>query len=609
MTGCAVIPTATSSSVTAVSIQGSVRGGNTPVGGARIYLLAANTTGYGQPSVSLLPGSSTISSDSVGGYVMSDSSGHFSILSGFTCSSTTQVYLYAMGGNAGTGTNSAAGMLAALGTCPSYSDAAPLNYAINEISTVATAYAIAGFATDATHVSSSGTPLAVTDMANAFANAANLYSPLTATTIEVTPKGNGTVPSRMINTLANILASCIQSAGPTSKPCSTLFANATSLNSTPATDTVSAILNIAHKPGANVPTLFSLAAPNSPFGPATPITPNDFTLGINFTGAGLNGPYAAAIDAEGNAWFANLGNNAISKLSPMGVPLTTAQGNTNGTPIGPVGIAIDLSGNPWIVNAITNSLTKYQTSGALLSPASGYSGGGLAVPQAIATDALGNVWVANYLSSVSKFSNGGTPISSSTGYAGGGILGPVAIAIDASGAAWVTNTAGSPNSVTKLTSAGQAISPLNGFTGGGIQHPFSIAIDSGGNAWIGNFGVNTLSKLNSDGVPISPSTGFTGGGLSLPFSIAIDGGGNAWVANAGLFSVSEFNRSGLPVSPDTGFQGGLINGPQAIAVDGSGNVWIANSDDISVTEFVGASVPVVTPIAAGVKYNMLGSRP
>jgi len=608
-TGCAVTPTASSNALATISIQGSVHGGSTPLIGARIYLLAANTTGYGQPSVSLLKASDTGMSDSVGAYVTSDSSGNFSIPDGFTCSSTSQVYLYALGGNAGAGTNSGAGMLAALGPCPGSGDTAPSNYVINEVSTVAAAYALAGFASDATHVSSSGTPLAVTDVANAFANAVNLYDPTTGMSIDTTPAGNGVVPSKVVNTLADILAACIQSSGPATNACSVLFSNAPSLSGTIPTDSATAAINIAHNPGANVSALFSLATSNTPFGPSLPTPPNDFTLGINFTGAGLNGPYAAAIDAQGNAWFTNLGNNVISKLNPLGAPLTPAQGNTNGTPVGPVGVAIDLSGDPWVVNAVTSSLTKYQASGALLSPTGGYTGGGLGVPQGLASDALGNIWVANYDGSVSKFSNGGVAISPITGYQGGGIFGPVAIAVDASGSVWATNTKGSPNSVTKLTSAGQPISPLNGFTGGGIQNPFSIAIDNGGNAWVVDFGTNSVSKLTTNGTAVSPSTGYQGGGLSLPFSIAIDGGGNAWIANSGLFSVTELSSNGTPLSPATGFQGGLINGPQAIAVDGSGNVWIANSDDISVTEFIGASVPVVTPIAAGVKNNTLGARP
>jgi hypothetical protein len=42
-----------------------------------------------------------------------------------------------------------------------------------------------------------------------------------------------------------------------------------------------------------------------------------------------------------------------------------------------------------------------------------------------------------------------------------------------------------------------------------------------------------------------------------------------------------------------------------IAIDGSGNVWTANFNDVTLTEFIG----VVTPIAAGVANNTLGTRP
>jgi len=50
--------------------------------------------------------------------------------------------------------------------------------------------------------------------------------------------------------------------------------------------------------------------------------------------------------------------------------------------------------------------------------------------------------------------------------------------------------------------------------------------------------------------------------------------------------------------------------PYGVAVDGSGNVWVA-SDNTSgpLTEFVGLATPVVTPIAAGVAYKELGTKP
>jgi hypothetical protein len=80
---------------------------------------------------------------------------------------------------------------------------------VNEVSTIAAAYAMAGFATDTTHVFSSGNSLARTGIENAFANAANLAGIFSGAALATTPAGNGTVPQSTINTLADILGACI----------------------------------------------------------------------------------------------------------------------------------------------------------------------------------------------------------------------------------------------------------------------------------------------------------------------------------------------------------------------------------------------------------------
>ena len=49
--------------------------------------------------------------------------------------------------------------------------------------------------------------------------------------------------------------------------------------------------------------------------------------------------------------------------------------------------------------------------------------------------------------------------------------------------------------------------------------------------------------------------------------------------------------------------------PMALAIDGSGDVWVTNNGNSSVTEFIGVGVPVITPLAAGVASNKLGTRP
>src|ERR1019366_1088135 len=207
---CSLSSTSALTADAGLAIHGSVHGGQQPIVGAEVYLLAANTTGYGQPSVSLLRATSTGYSSSLGAYVPTAPDGSFTITGDYSCTPNTQVYLYSLGGSQGGIANSAARLLAALGNCPSsgnFLTATPF-IAVNEVSTVAAAYAFAGFATDATHVSSSGTALAQIGIANAFANVGNLETLGTGAALTKTPAGNGTGPQSEINTLANILANC-----------------------------------------------------------------------------------------------------------------------------------------------------------------------------------------------------------------------------------------------------------------------------------------------------------------------------------------------------------------------------------------------------------------
>ncbi len=598
-----------------VKLSGSVHGGQQPIVGAHVYLFAANTTGYEQPSISLLNPTATGLSDSIGAYVTTNDQGAFTITGDYSCAPNTQVYLYALGGNPGAGVNSGAGLLAALGNCPSSSSfltTVPF-ISVNEVTTVAAAYAMAGFATDATHVSSSGTPLAQTGIANAFANAANLADISTGTALTTTPAGNGNVPNTLINTLANILAACINSNGSASTPCSTLFSNSLSggTSGTTPTDTATAIINIAHNPGSNIAALFALPTATSPFAPSMGTVPNDFSIFLRYNFPGINSQsfLTIAIDGSGNAWIPNDETNSIVELSSNGSLISPSAGFASGQLSNPSSVAIDDSGNAWVANINNKSVTKLSSSGTVLSPPSGFTGGGLDNPLGIAIDGAGNAWIANDASassaSVTKLSSTGAAISPASGFTGGGLSHPFGIAIDSAGSAWIANI--SNNSVSKFSNAGAALSPPTGFTGGGLDANFGIAIDNSGNAWIsnGNSGndPNRITKLANDGTP--QSSGFTGGGLNFPTAIAIDGSGSVWIANLAS-SISRFSNSGTPISPSTGYNVGphFLN---AIAVDGSGSVWVTT--DTAVEVFIGAATPVVTPIATGVKTNTLGTRP
>ena len=119
LSGCAITSTLSNSSARGISLHGNVHGGQQPIAGAHVYLLAADVNAYGNPSASLLDPGATGLSDSVGAYVTTDVNGSWDITGDYTCTPNTQVYLYALGGDPGAGINSAAGLLAVLGNCPS----------------------------------------------------------------------------------------------------------------------------------------------------------------------------------------------------------------------------------------------------------------------------------------------------------------------------------------------------------------------------------------------------------------------------------------------------------------------------------------------------------
>ncbi|MCU1253613.1 MAG: hypothetical protein JWQ49_6642 [Edaphobacter sp.] len=86
LTGCSLQQTASPKPQPAVKLTGSVHGGQQPIVGAHVYLFAANDTGYGQPSISLLNAASTGASDSLGAYVLTDANGGFTITGDYACS-------------------------------------------------------------------------------------------------------------------------------------------------------------------------------------------------------------------------------------------------------------------------------------------------------------------------------------------------------------------------------------------------------------------------------------------------------------------------------------------------------------------------------------------
>lgn len=565
------------------AITGTVHGGQQPLAGATVDLYAAGTSGYGTGATSLLNGA-----------VTTDANGKFSIPAGFTCpSADALIYVIAKGGSTGAGSTGRTVLISALGRCGDVDSGMVAD--VSEVSSVASVYALAQFMSPgSTDIGTSSTN--VIGLVNAFATVKNLVDSSGAART-ATPAGNGTVPQATINTLANIIASCVDSKD--GSQCQQLFSLATPAGGTAPADTLSALLDIALNPGSNVASLYALAATQA-YQPSLPSAPSDWTLSIEYTGGGLNRPQLLAVDGNGNIWAPNASDpGTLSELSPTGAPLSPAAGYTGGGLSYPEAVAINTDGNVWSANEGTGSVSKHSSNGSALSGASGYTATGSNRLVAIALDGTGNIFAANLYNSVLKFN----PVGVSTGVlTGGGLDVPYAVAVDAAQNVWTANS-GNSNGVSKFTSAGAPAS-ITGYFGGGMASPVGIAIDAQGSAWVANFNRASISKLSSNGTP-------AGSGYATPAevsAVAVDGANTVWTANTDG-SLSRFTASGTAISPASGYISAGATAEVGIALDASGNVWTTDNYVNSLFEFIGAASPVVTPMQSAVKSNKLGQRP
>ena len=181
------------------------------------------------------------------------------------------------------------------------------------------------------------------------------------------------------------------------------------------------------------------------------------------TDALLYGPGDAAVDAGGNLYIADTGNNRIRKISHGDVTTiagngTKGYGGDNG-PAGsaelanPEGVAVDSNGNLYIADTFNNRIRKISNGIITTVTGGGTSGLGddgpptsaqLADPFGIAVDSAGNLYIADYGNNrIRKVSNGViTTVAGNGTYGFGGdggpatsamLAGPSGVTLDCSG--------------------------------------------------------------------------------------------------------------------------------------------------------------------------------
>ena len=241
LAGCGAGNLAVATSASNSAVSGRAMGGQQPISSASVQVWAAGVTGYGSQATLL----ATTSTSNTGSFNFPANS-----YSCPTTPSTTPLYITATGGNPGNSSGNANGkilLVAMLGQCAA-AEAAIVN--IDEVTTIAAAYAMSGFikaanfglsqttaAGDSIGTSYSATPTFAASNNNIVGlnNAINTAAILANNPTGISPgtTTNGTVDVAKVNTLANILSYCVNS-DPTggSTNCATLFTDVSPTSST-----------------------------------------------------------------------------------------------------------------------------------------------------------------------------------------------------------------------------------------------------------------------------------------------------------------------------------------------------------------------------------------
>jgi hypothetical protein len=315
------------------------------------------------------------------------------------------------------------------------------------------------------------------------------------------------------------------------------------------------------------------------------------------------------------------------------------------------GIYIDATGNLYIIDEGNQRIRKINTSGIISTIAgtgtAGYSGDGgaatsakLNLPQYICMDGSGNIYFTEWNNhTIRKINTSGT-ISTyagtgAAGYTGDGGLAtsaklknPAGIYIDAAGNVYFGD---SGNDVIRKINTSGIISTVagtgtGGYSGDGgsatsakLNTPYQVTVDAAGNIYIGDYSNNRIRKVNTSGtistIAGTGTAGYTGDGgaatsatLNGPASIIMDGSGNLYFTESGNNVVRKINTSGIistiagtGVAGYSGIGGAATSaqlnfGAGGIAIDGSQNIYISETNNNRIRKFA-APLPVLPSLS------------
>jgi YD repeat-containing protein len=319
------------------------------------------------------------------------------------------------------------------------------------------------------------------------------------------------------------------------------------------------------------------------------------SFGTNGTADGqLKTPADVAVDAAGNLWVADRGNNRIQKFSAAGAYVSKfgTAGTANGQFSGPASIAIDAKGNIYVADKGNGRVQKFNSAGVYVSQfgSKGTANGQFAPggPEGLAVDAKGNVWVSDtYGGRVQKFDENGTflKVVGSPGSGSGQLGEPTGIDVGPGGNVWVADWQN--NRVAVFDENGQFVRQFGsaGTGPGQFAQPDAIEVDSKGNVWVGDQNNGRVQQFNQSGEYVT-QFGSKGSGagqfnFTYPFGIATDSKGGMWIADVNNNRIQKWTIPGYAPTYSSSFGvngsgNGQLKLPADLTVDLAGSIWVVD---------------------------------
>jgi glucose/arabinose dehydrogenase len=262
----------------------------------------------------------------------------------------------------------------------------------------------------------------------------------------------------------------------------------------------------------------------------------------------------------------------------------------------PRSVAVDAEGNVYLADTGNNRIQKFASNGAFVTKWGSYGkqDGNFNAPQGIAVDAEGNVYVADTGNSrVQKFSGNGTFVAAwgSYGSDDGQLKRPTDIAVDpSSGDLYLVDTLN--NSIHRFSNNGTFIVTLGsyGITDGEFKYPRSVAVDAEGNVYVADTGNNGVQKFSGNGTFIAKwgSYGKQDGNFNAPQGIAVDADGNVYVADTMNNRIQKFTSNGTFTAKEGiwGKAEGTVNQLADVSVDSSGNIFAVDVGNNRILHYI-----------------------